>query len=72
MENKNYNVNNSTENANNIENNKIVNIDISSYTFNNIGSNSFEIDVSKYKNNKPIRKIIRGSIINGGNCNKSC
>lgn len=61
MKMQNYNVNNSTE-INAILNSGKMEVVISDYL--NTKDNEVKIDLSKYKDNKPTRRIIKGSIIN--------
>ncbi|MBR5227951.1 MAG: hypothetical protein IKV94_04865 [Clostridia bacterium] len=61
MEIQNYSINNSTE-INAILNSGKTEIVISDYL--NTKDNEVKIDLSKYKDNKPTRRIIKGSIIN--------
>lgn len=61
MEFQSYNINNSTE-INSILDSIKREVVISDYI--NSKDNKVEIDLSKYKDNKPRRRIIKGSIIN--------
>lgn len=61
MEVQSYNINNSTE-TNSILDSIKREVVISDYI--NSKDNKVEIDLSKYKDNKPRRRIIKGSIIN--------
>ena len=66
MEFQSYNINNSTE-INSILDSIKREVVISDYI--NSKDNKVEIDLSKYKDNKPRRRIIKGSIINEWNYN---
>lgn len=62
MEIQNYNINNSTE-INSVLDSVKREVVISDYIKKK--DNKVEIDLSKYKDNKPTRRIVKGSIING-------
>lgn len=64
IQNPNYNLNDDIDlYSKYTKNGDMINIDID-FSNKKETTNGFELDLSKYKNNKPVRKIIRGSIVN--------
>lgn len=65
IQNQNYNLNNDIDlYSKYTKNDDIINIDIDFSNNKKEITEEFEFDLSKYKNNKPVRKVIRGSIVN--------